>query len=94
MWSDHSTNDYNISFCGGSSRAWKEGKKEIEEIKRNLQKVLNKSNGDEVSKLEIVKLFYGKELRMYRVFHDKVPWSYQKFLLFIKVCCKLSEFNF
>ena len=65
MWSDHYTNECNISFCGGMIRAWKEGRTEIEEIKRNLRKVLNKSDADDVSKSDIVKLFYGEELRLY-----------------------------
>ena len=61
MWSDYYTNEYSISFCGGMIRAWKEGRTEIEEIKRNLRKILNKSDADDVSKSDIVKLFYGEE---------------------------------
>ena len=94
MWSDHCTNECNISFCGGITRAWNEGKTEIEEIKRNLRKALNKSDTDDVSKSDIVKLFYGKESRTYRAFHDKVGWPHNKFLSFIKTCLKLSEYNF
>ena len=94
MWSDHSTNECNISFCDGISIAWKEGKAKIEDIKKNIWKVIKKGHNDEVSKLDIVKLFYGKESRMYWAFHDKVAWPHRKFLLFIKVCCRLSKFKF
>ena len=75
-------------------RVWKEGRTEIEEIKRNLRKVLIKSDADDVSKSDIVKIFYGDESQSYRAFHNKVGWSHNKFLSFIKTCLKLSEYNF
>ena len=31
MWKEHHTNECIISFCGGGSRSWEEGKKEIGE---------------------------------------------------------------
>ena len=65
MWSDHCTNECNISFCGGMVRAWKEGKTEIEEIQRNLRMVRNKNDADDVLKSDTIKLFYGEELRLY-----------------------------
>ena len=46
-----------------------------------------------VSKLDIVKMFYGQESQLYRAFYDHLRWSHKKFLLFIKTCSKLSEFN-
>ena len=45
-------------------------------------------------KFDIVEIFYGNESKLHRVFYDKLAWSHSKFLLFIKTCGKLSEFNF
>ena len=43
MWSDHSTNECNISFCGGVIRAWKEGRTEIKEIKRSKSTTISRA---------------------------------------------------
>ena len=47
------------------SRARQEGKTEIEQLKKNLYKLLNKSEDAEVTKIEIVKLFYGKDSKLW-----------------------------
>ena len=36
LWKDHSTNGYQISFCGGITRACNEGKTEIKELRQKL----------------------------------------------------------
>ena len=93
MWKDHNTNECIISFCGGSSRAWEEGGKEIEELKLNLLKMLDKTESNPISKLDIIKLFYVHDSETWRAFNDKLDWTYNKFLLFIVTCCRLSEFS-
>ena len=94
LWKHHSTNKCHISFCGGMTRAWNEGKTEIKELKQNLRNILNKDANEEVSKHDIIELFYGKDSKLYRAFHDKLRWSHTKYLMFIMTCVKLSEFNF
>ena len=94
LWKDHSTNECQISFCGGITRAWNEGKTEIKELKRNLCSVLKKEANKEVSRSDIVRLFYGRDSQLYRAFHDKLRWYHPKFLMFSKTYGKLSEFNF
>ena len=61
---------------------------------RDLRKILNGGNENNVSESDTVKLFYGEESRSYQAFHDKVGWSHIKFLLFIKTRLALSEYNF
>ena len=75
MWNDHSSNERDISFCGGMNRAWKEGKTEIDDL-NNVRNMLNKCDDKDVSKLEIVKPFYGKESLLYRALHGKLNWSH------------------
>ena len=94
MWSDHSSNECIMSFCGGLTRVWKEAMGEINDLKRNICHVLHKNSIDEVSRDDIVELFYGRHSRLYRVFHDHLGWSHSKFLMFIRTCGKLLEFNF
>ena len=93
MWRDHPSNECLISFCGGMNRVWKEGKKEIEELKLNLHTLLRKEDDAEITREDIVDLFYGKDSRLYRVYHDQLSWSHPKFLRFLKTCGKMSEFN-
>ena len=82
MWRDHSANDCNISFCGGMIRAWKEGKSEISGLQTNLRNMLKKSDGEVVSKLDIIYLFYGKGSVCYRAYHEKLRCSNTNFLMF------------
>ena len=93
MWRDRSHYECLVSFYGGMNRAWKEGKQEIEELKLNLRTLLHKEDEAEITKEDIVNLFYGKDSRLHRVYHDQLSWSHPKFLMSIKDCCKMSEFN-
>ena len=56
------------------------GKKEIEELKLNLQKLLNKDDPSPISKVDIINLFYGMDSKIWKAFHDKLDWTYNKFL--------------
>ena len=94
LWEDHSSNECIVSFCGSQTRVWKEAKDEIIDLKTNLRNLLKKHDDDQVSKQDIVHLFYGKYSMLYRVFHDQFVWSRVDFLTFVKTCSKLSEFNF
>ena len=94
MWQDHSTNECLISFCGGLNRAWQEGKNKMTELKRNIHNILKKDENKDGSKREIVELFYGEHSSLYRAYYDKLCWPYNKFLMFIRTCGKLSEYNF
>ena len=76
------------------TRASSKGKMEIKELKQNLRNILNKDANEEVSKHNIVKLFYGKDSNLCRDFHDTLRWYHTKYLMFIMTCGKLSEFNF
>ena len=38
---DHTTKEYKISFCGGATRAWKEGKADIKGILANLLQLIH-----------------------------------------------------
>ena len=80
MWRNHSSNKFQISLCGGLSRAWKEGMTEITELKKNLRTILKKSDGEEVSKRELVKLFYRSNSPLFRAYQDKLAWPHRKFL--------------
>ena len=93
MWKDHATNECIIGFCVGSPRAWEEGKKEVEELYLNLQKLLDKTESSPISKPDIIKLFYGIDSEILRAFNYKLDWSYNNFLLFIVTHCRLSEFH-
>ena len=84
LWKDHSTNKCQISFCSGITRPQNEGKTEIKEMKQNIRNVLKKEVNEEVSRHNIVELFYGKYSNLYRDFHDKLLWSHTKFLMFVK----------
>ena len=79
MWRDHSSNECLISFCGGMNRVWKEGKQEIEELKLNLRTLLRKEDDAEITREDIVDLFYGKDSIFYRVYHDQLSWSRPNF---------------
>ena len=52
---------YTIDECilWWKTRAWKEGKKEIEDIKINIFRMLDKSEADSVSRADIINLCYG-----------------------------------
>ena len=63
-------------------------------MKQNIRNILKKEVNEEVSRHDIVELFYGKYSNLYRDFHDKLLWSHTKLLMFVKTCGKLSEFNF
>ena len=56
MWKDHATNECIIGFCVGSPRAWEEGKKEVEELYLNLQKLLDKTESSPISKPGIIQI--------------------------------------
>ena len=73
------------------SRAWKEGKQEIEELKLNLRSLLRIKEDTEITREDVVNLFYGKDSRSHRAHHDQLSWSHPKFLIFIKTCCEMSE---
>ena len=85
----------NVSLVSvvGVQEPGKRGEKEIEELKLNLLKLLDKTESSPISKLDIIKLFYGLDSEIWRAFNDKLDWTYNKFLLFIVTCCRLSEFN-
>ena len=93
MWKEHHTNECIISFCGGGSRSWEEGKKEIGELKQNLQKLVNKDDTSPISKVDTINLFYGIESKIWKAFSDKADWTYQRFIQFTFTSCRLSEFN-
>ena len=80
-------------FLFWESKSLGRGKKEVEELNLNLQKLLDKTESSPISKPDIINLFYDIDSEIWRAFNDKLDWSYNNFLLFIVTHCRLSEFN-